>query len=208
MQANATAHQANRQAARLAGLLRGQGHSLPQIARELTAAGYRTRRGGAFHPTAVQRGLERAAGVSGHGSGGGQCRPRKGLMPRRESRIPPRKWRVPGLCRPKRGERPVNVRTNALVDAKRGRQAPVSRRIRVLLHGNGATLSSPAPGRAGPGSGWTRRARLRVASGYAKRTGSGEESRSSSRWAVAAAAGMPAQHRAATGGHLHAGRAH
>jgi len=59
MQQNAAAHQANRQAARLAGLLRGQGHSLPQIAAELTAAGYRTRRGGAFHPTTVNRLLQR-----------------------------------------------------------------------------------------------------------------------------------------------------
>ena len=31
MQANAEEHQANRQAAPLAGLLRAQGHSLPQI---------------------------------------------------------------------------------------------------------------------------------------------------------------------------------
>ena len=65
MQQNAAAHQANRQAARLAGLLRAQGYSLPQIATELTAAGYRTRRGGAFHPTTVNRLLERAAGTSG-----------------------------------------------------------------------------------------------------------------------------------------------
>ena len=64
MQANAQAHQANRQAARLAGLLRAQGHSLPQIAQELTAEGYRTRRGGAFHPTSVLRLLERAAGLT------------------------------------------------------------------------------------------------------------------------------------------------
>ena len=42
------------------GLLRAQGHSLPQIAQELTAAGYRTRRGGVFHPTTVNRLLERA----------------------------------------------------------------------------------------------------------------------------------------------------
>ena len=59
MQANARAHQANRQAARLAGLLRAQGHSLPQIAAELTVAGYRTRRGGAFYPNTVKRLLER-----------------------------------------------------------------------------------------------------------------------------------------------------
>ena len=60
MQANAQEHQANRQAARLAGLLRAQGHSLPQIAAELTSAGYRTRRGGVFHPTTVNRLLHRA----------------------------------------------------------------------------------------------------------------------------------------------------
>ena len=59
MQQSAAAHQTNRQAARLAGLLRAQGHSLPQIAAELTAAGYRTRRGGAFHPATVNRLLER-----------------------------------------------------------------------------------------------------------------------------------------------------
>ena len=62
MQQNAREHQANRQAARLAGLLRTQGHSLPQIAAELTAAGYRTRRGGVFHPTTVLRLLPRAPG--------------------------------------------------------------------------------------------------------------------------------------------------
>jgi DNA invertase Pin-like site-specific DNA recombinase len=61
MQANAREHQANRQAARLAGLLRAQGYSLPQIAAELTAEGYRTRRGGAFHPTTVNRLLERTS---------------------------------------------------------------------------------------------------------------------------------------------------
>ena len=61
MQANARDHQANRQAARLAGLLRTQGHSLPQIAAELTAAGYRTRRGGVFHPTTVHQLLLRDA---------------------------------------------------------------------------------------------------------------------------------------------------
>ena len=55
MQQNAREHQANRQAARLAGLLRAQGHSLPQIATELNQAGYRTRRGNAFHATTMQR---------------------------------------------------------------------------------------------------------------------------------------------------------
>ena len=64
MQRNAAEHQANRQAARLAGLLRAQGYSLPQIAQEITAEGYRTRRGGAFHPTSVLRLLERAAGLT------------------------------------------------------------------------------------------------------------------------------------------------
>lgn len=59
MQRNSAEHQANRQQARLAGLLRTQDHSLPKIAAELTAAGYRTRRGGVFHPTTVQRLLMR-----------------------------------------------------------------------------------------------------------------------------------------------------
>lgn len=58
MQQNAREHQGNRQATRLAGLLRAQGQSLPQIAAELTAAGYRTRRGGFFHPTTVNRLLQ------------------------------------------------------------------------------------------------------------------------------------------------------
>ncbi|MFC7670523.1 recombinase family protein [Hymenobacter humi] len=55
MQANAREHQANRQAARLAGLLRSQGYTLQQVADELNQAGYRTRRGRTFHPTTVQR---------------------------------------------------------------------------------------------------------------------------------------------------------
>ena len=50
MQANAREHQANRQAARLAELLRNQGHSLPQIATELNQAGYRIRWGIHFMP--------------------------------------------------------------------------------------------------------------------------------------------------------------
>ena len=75
MQRNAQEHQANRQAARLAGLLRAQGHSLPQIAAELTAAGYRTRRGGAFHPTTVHRLLERAAETPGPGPAREQLTP-------------------------------------------------------------------------------------------------------------------------------------
>ena len=55
MQANARDHQANRQAARLAELLRAKGHTLQQVADELNQAGYRTRRGRSFHPTTVQR---------------------------------------------------------------------------------------------------------------------------------------------------------
>ncbi|HEX8657626.1 MAG TPA: recombinase family protein [Hymenobacter sp.] len=55
MQANARGHQANRQAARLAELLRAKGHTLQQVADELNQAGYRTRRGRTFHPTTVQR---------------------------------------------------------------------------------------------------------------------------------------------------------
>jgi len=55
MQRNAREHQANRQAARLAGLLRAQGHTLQQVADELNQAGYRTRRGSSFRATTVQR---------------------------------------------------------------------------------------------------------------------------------------------------------
>jgi hypothetical protein len=55
MQRNAREHQANQQAAMLADLLRAQGETLWQMANRLTAAGYRTRRGGAFHATTVQR---------------------------------------------------------------------------------------------------------------------------------------------------------
>jgi DNA invertase Pin-like site-specific DNA recombinase len=55
MQRNAREHQANQQAAMLADLLRAQGQTLWQIADRLNAAGYRTRRGGAFHATTVQR---------------------------------------------------------------------------------------------------------------------------------------------------------
>jgi hypothetical protein len=39
----------------LADLLRAQGRTLWQITNLLNAAGYRTRRGGAFHATTVQR---------------------------------------------------------------------------------------------------------------------------------------------------------
>lgn len=59
MQQNTREHQANRQAVRLAGLLRAQGHLLPLIAAELTAEDYRTRRGSIFHPTTVARLLTR-----------------------------------------------------------------------------------------------------------------------------------------------------
>jgi DNA invertase Pin-like site-specific DNA recombinase len=55
MQRNAREHQANRQAAQLAKLLRANGHTLWQIAAKLNDAGYRTRRGNAFHATTVQR---------------------------------------------------------------------------------------------------------------------------------------------------------
>jgi DNA invertase Pin-like site-specific DNA recombinase len=55
MQRNAREHQANQQAALLADLLRAQGETLWQIATRLNAAGYRTRRGGVFHATTVQR---------------------------------------------------------------------------------------------------------------------------------------------------------
>ena len=71
MQQHAAAHQANRQA----GLVRGQGHSLPHIAAELTVAGYCTRRGGVFHPTTVHRLLQRAAAAPGLAS------VQEGLMP-------------------------------------------------------------------------------------------------------------------------------
>ncbi|WBA44259.1 recombinase family protein [Hymenobacter canadensis] len=58
-QDNARTHQANRQAARLASLLQGQGLTLQQIAEELNEAGYRTRRGKAFFAMTVQRLLTR-----------------------------------------------------------------------------------------------------------------------------------------------------
>ena len=59
MQRNAAESQRNRQAARLAGLLKGHGHILRQIAAELNTAGYRTRRGQDFHATTVARLLTR-----------------------------------------------------------------------------------------------------------------------------------------------------
>ncbi|GAA4493325.1 recombinase family protein [Hymenobacter ginsengisoli] len=55
MQRNAREHQANRQAAQLAELLRAKGQTLWQIATKLNEAGYRTRRGKAFQATTVQR---------------------------------------------------------------------------------------------------------------------------------------------------------
>lgn len=58
-QHNARTHQGNRQAVRLAALLQGQGHTLQQIAQELNASGYKTRRGADFFPMTVQRLLKR-----------------------------------------------------------------------------------------------------------------------------------------------------
>jgi DNA invertase Pin-like site-specific DNA recombinase len=55
MQRNAHEHQANRQAAQLAELLRAKEQTLWEIATALNAAGYRTRRGKAFHATTVRR---------------------------------------------------------------------------------------------------------------------------------------------------------
>jgi DNA invertase Pin-like site-specific DNA recombinase len=55
MQHNAREHQANRQAAQLAELLRAKGQTLWQIATKLNEAGYRTRRGKEFQATTVQR---------------------------------------------------------------------------------------------------------------------------------------------------------
>lgn len=60
-QQNAREHQANKQASRVATLLQLQGYNLTQIARELNEAGYRTRRGKAFHLATVCRLLVRAA---------------------------------------------------------------------------------------------------------------------------------------------------
>jgi DNA invertase Pin-like site-specific DNA recombinase len=61
MQRKAQEHVANKQARRLAGLLRQQDFTLAAIAAELNAHGYRTRRGGLFHKTSVLR-LLAAAG--------------------------------------------------------------------------------------------------------------------------------------------------
>jgi DNA invertase Pin-like site-specific DNA recombinase len=60
MQRNAREHQANRQAAQLAELLRGKGQTLGQIAATLSEGGYRTRRGKEFHATTVWRLLLRS----------------------------------------------------------------------------------------------------------------------------------------------------
>ncbi|SMB99651.1 Resolvase domain [Hymenobacter roseosalivarius DSM 11622] len=70
MQRNAREHQANRQAARLAGLLRAQGHTLQQVADELNQAGYRTRRGKTFQATTVLRLLPTPATTSAASPGG------------------------------------------------------------------------------------------------------------------------------------------
>lgn len=58
-QENARTNQQNQQAARLSGLLHAKGHTLQQIAQELNAGGYRTRRGQLFFPMSVQRLLKR-----------------------------------------------------------------------------------------------------------------------------------------------------
>jgi DNA invertase Pin-like site-specific DNA recombinase len=55
LQTNAQENINNRQAAQLAGLLRGNGASLRDIAVQLNKSGYRTRRGQEFHATSVQR---------------------------------------------------------------------------------------------------------------------------------------------------------
>ena len=63
-QENARAHPANKQASRVATLLQAQGFNLTQIARELNEAGYRTRRGKAFHLATVSRLLTRATATA------------------------------------------------------------------------------------------------------------------------------------------------
>ncbi len=60
-QQNARENKENRQATRLAVLLRQQGHTLQQIAQELTSGDYRTRRGKQFNATTVRRLLNRQA---------------------------------------------------------------------------------------------------------------------------------------------------
>lgn len=54
----ARSHKANRQAAELAGLYKGQGHSLRAIAKRLNANGYQTRGGKAFKAESVRRLLD------------------------------------------------------------------------------------------------------------------------------------------------------
>ena len=70
MQRNAREHQANRQAAQLAELLRAKGQTLWQIAAKLNEAGYRTRRGKEFHATTVQRLLPIHLGIHSDASAG------------------------------------------------------------------------------------------------------------------------------------------
>jgi hypothetical protein len=55
MQRNAREHQANRQAAQLAELLRAKEQTLWEIAVVLNPTGYRTRRGKEFHATTAWR---------------------------------------------------------------------------------------------------------------------------------------------------------
>ncbi|RPD44365.1 resolvase [Hymenobacter sediminis] len=64
-QQNARENKENRQAARLAVLLRQQGHTLLQIAQELNSGDYRTRRGKEFDATAVRRLLLRQEIITG-----------------------------------------------------------------------------------------------------------------------------------------------
>ena len=70
MQRNAREHQANRQAAQLAELLRAKGQTLWQIAAKLNEAGYRTRRGKEFQATTVQRLLPIQLGINSDASAG------------------------------------------------------------------------------------------------------------------------------------------
>jgi DNA invertase Pin-like site-specific DNA recombinase len=61
---NARENKENRQATRLAVLLRQQGHTLQHIAQELTSGDYRTRRGKEFSATAVKRLLSRWTAIT------------------------------------------------------------------------------------------------------------------------------------------------
>jgi DNA invertase Pin-like site-specific DNA recombinase len=65
MQRNAREHQANRQAAQLAELLRARGQTLWQIADKLNEAGYRTRRGKEYHAATVLRLLVPTSSLGG-----------------------------------------------------------------------------------------------------------------------------------------------